>query len=226
MATLTPQSISAECEPDNPEPRGLAMVIVLATGAMQFVLPSSLAIISPYILFVLIGILLAGAVWSHRVRKYTVNTFFGYAMTITLTAFMVMSLYLLVKGLPTHKETPRQLLVSAGTLWITNILIFASWYWRIDAGGPNMRDFRPCHTDGDFLFPQMTLDAEKRHELGIKEWTPTFVDYLFLAFNTSTAFSPTDTAVLKPRAKWLVMLQAIISLIIIALLAGRAVNIL
>ena len=89
-----------------------------------------------------------------------------------------------------------------------------------------MRDLRPCHTDGDFLFPQMTLDAEKRHELGIGDWTPTFVDYLFLAFNTSTAFSPTDTAVLKPRAKWLMMLQAIISLVIIALLAGRAVNIL
>ena len=154
------------------------------------------------------------------------NNAFGYTMTGTLTLYMMGALFLLVQGLPSHKETPKQLLLSAATLWVSNILIFASWYWRIDAGGPNMRDLRPCHTDGDFLFPQMTLDAEKRQELGIKEWTPSFTDYLFLAFNTSTAFSPTDTAVLKPRAKWLIMLQAVISLIIIALLAGRAVNIL
>jgi uncharacterized membrane protein len=57
-------------------------------------------------------------------------------------------------------------------------------------------------------------------------WTPHFVDYLFLAFNTSTAFSPTDTAVLSRWAKLLTMLQSLISLTIIALLAARAVNVL
>ena len=83
--------VGTHCEPDDPEPRGLAIVIVGATAAMQFVLPSSLAMISPYTLFALIGFFLAGAIWSHRVQKYTLNTIFGYAMTITLTAFMLMS---------------------------------------------------------------------------------------------------------------------------------------
>lgn len=225
MASI-PQNLSNECQIDEPEPRGLAIVIVLATVGMRFALPHSLSVISPYILFVIVGVLLCGAIFSYRIRNHALNNCFGYALTGTLTLFMLWSLFLLVKGLPSHQETPKELFISAASLWVTNIFIFASWYWRIDAGGPNMRDLRPCHTDGDFLFPQMTLDADKRRELGIIDWSPTFTDYLFLAFNTSTAFSPTDTAVLKPRAKWLTMLQATISLIIVALLAGRAVNIL
>lgn len=224
--TTIPQNPSDECLSDEPEPRGLAIVIVLATVGMQFALPRSLSVVSPYVLFGIVGVLLCGTILSHRARNHTLNNFFGYALTGTLTLVMVWSLFLLIKGLPRHAETPKELFTSAAALWITNIFIFASWYWRLDAGGPNVRDLRPCHTDGDFLFPQMTLDAEKRHELGIKDWTPTFTDYLFLAFNTSTAFSPTDTAVLKPRAKVLTMLQATISLIVVALLAGRAVNIL
>ena len=82
------------------------------------------------------------------------------------------------------------------------------------------------HTDGAFLFPQMTLDPKIREEMGEGDWSPNFVDYLFLAFNTSTAFSPTDVPVLSRWAKILMMIQAMISLLIIALLAGRAVNIL
>lgn len=225
MATI-PQNPSDECLSDEPEPRGLAIVIVLATVGMQFALPRSLSVVSPYVLFGIVGVLLCGTILSHRARKYKLNNLFGYALTGTLTLVMVWSLFLLIRGLPRHLETPKELLISAGSLWVTNIFIFASWYWRLDAGGPNVRDLRPCHTDGDFLFPQMALDADKRRELGIVDWSPTFADYLFLAFNTNTAFSPTDTAVLKPRAKLLMMLQAMISLIIIAILAGRAVNIL
>jgi uncharacterized membrane protein len=57
-------------------------------------------------------------------------------------------------------------------------------------------------------------------------WSPNFLDYLFLAFNTSTAFSPTDTAVLARWGKALMMLQSIISLTTLAVLAARAINIL
>jgi hypothetical protein len=125
-----------------------------------------------------------------------------------------------------HKETPARLLLSAAALWLSNLLIFASWYWRLDAGGPNARDLRESHTDGAFLFPQMTLTPELREEMGEGHWRPGFVDYLFLAFNTSTAFSPTDVPVLSRWAKGLMMIQATISLATIALLAARAVNIL
>jgi hypothetical protein len=96
----------------------------------------------------------------------------------------------------------------------------------LDAGGPSQRDLRRSHTDGAFLFPQMTLDPELRKEMGEDRWRPGFVDYLFLAFNTSTAFSPTDVPVLSRWAKTLMMIQASISLATIALLAARAVNVL
>ena len=100
------------------------------------------------------------------------------------------------------------------------------WYWRLDAGGPHQRELTPGHTDGAFLFPQMTMDPAAKIAAGEHNWEPNFVDYLFLAFNTSTALSPTDVPVLSRWAKILMMIQALISLLVIALLAARAVNIL
>ena len=94
------------------------------------------------------------------------------------------------------------------------------------AGGPHERDKRLGHANGSFLFPQMTMSEEARREAEQLDWSPNFVDYLFLAFNTSTAFSPTDVPVLSRWAKILMMLQSVLSLLIIALLAARAVNIL
>jgi len=72
----------------------------------------------------------------------------------------------------------------------------------------------------------MTMHPEAKTAAGEEEWEPNFVDYLFLAFNTSTAFSPTDVPVLSRWAKSLMMIQSTISLFVIALLAGRAINIL
>jgi uncharacterized membrane protein len=109
---------------------------------------------------------------------------------------------------------------------VSNILVFASWYWRLDGGGPHERDLTPGHVDGAFLFPQMTMHPEAKLAAGEHEWEPNFVDYLFLAFNTSTAFSPTDVPVLSRWAKILMMIQALISLLVIALLAAKAINIL
>jgi len=143
-----------------------------------------------------------------------------------VTLGMIASVGLLIAALPAHKESPTALLVSAACLWMTNILVFALWYWRLDAGGPHGRDSRPGHPDGAFLFPQMTMPHEEKIKAGQQTWSPNFVDYLFLAFNTSTAFSPTDVPVLARWGKVLMMLQSIISLTVLALLAARAVNIL
>jgi hypothetical protein len=128
--------------------------------------------------------------------------------------------------LPTHKDQPVELLRAAGALWVGNILVFASWYWRLDGGGPNERDRQGVHTDGAFLFPQMMMDQSQKRQMGEECWSPGFVDYLFLAFNTSTAFSPTDVPVLSRWAKVLMIVQSMISLATVALLAARAVNIL
>jgi hypothetical protein len=136
-----------------------------------------------------------------------------------ITAAMIGALIMLIAALLDHREQPRVLLRSAAALWISNVLVFASWYWRLDAGGPNQRELRGEHTEGAFLFPQMTMGD---HD----DWMPGFVDYLFLAFNTSTAFSPTDVPVLSRWAKAMMMVQSTISLATLALLAARAVNIL
>jgi hypothetical protein len=109
---------------------------------------------------------------------------------------------------------------------VSNVLVFASWYWRLDGGGPNERDRRQTHEAGAFLFPQMTMTKELRKQMRQHPWSPGFVDYLFLAFNTSTAFSPTDVPVLTRWAKILMILQSVISLASVALVAARAVNIL
>ena len=147
-------------------------------------------------------------------------------MTGVVTAGMIASVALLIGALPSHKESPTDLLLSAASLWFTNILVFALWYWRLDAGGPHRRDSRAGHPEGAFLFPQMTMLPDAKAEAGQELWTPNFVDYLFLAFNTSTAFSPTDVPVLARWAKVLMVLQSLISLTILVLLAARAVNIL
>ena len=115
--------------------------------------------------------------------------------------------------------------MSATSVWTSNVLVFALWYWRLDAGGPHGRESRERHVAGAFLFPQMIMSPQTKGDAS-ERWSPDFLDYLFLAFNTSTAFSPTDTPVLARWGKALMMLQSIISLTVLAILAARAVNML
>jgi len=72
----------------------------------------------------------------------------------------------------------------------------------------------------------MTMSPEAKASADADLWTPNFIDYLFLSFNTSTAFSPTDVPVLARWAKVLMVLQSLVSLTVVVLLAARAVNIL
>jgi hypothetical protein len=179
-----------------------------------------------WLLLVVLLVLSIPIAFAHRRGLNTLNRTLGIVVTSIVTLDMIWSLGLLVASLPAHKHSPVVLLQSAAALWIANILVFASWYWRLDGGGPTAREMRGVHTDGAFLFPQMTLDQQARVAMGEQCWNPGFVDYLFLAFNTSTAFSPTDVPVLSRWAKALMMIQSLISLATIALLAARAVNIL
>jgi uncharacterized membrane protein len=219
---------SAEHEKDrwDPEPRWPALIAVIAVGGLYLALPGYL-IIGPRWLFPAgVLALLIPTVITRRAGKHRINRILGFTVTGLVTVAMIVSVILLIAALPAHRESPTELLLSAASLWATNILVFALWYWRLDAGGPHGRDSRFGHPDGAFLFPQMTMPAEAKVEAGQFAWSPNFVDYLFLAFNTSTAFSPTDVPVLARWAKVLMMLQSIISLTVLALLAARAVNIL
>jgi hypothetical protein len=213
-------------QPYDSEPRWPAVIAILAVGGLYAALPDELTLGPNWFFPSLVLALLIPTIVSHRTGRHRQNTIFGFAVDGVLSAGLVISVSLLVNALPARKETPQQLLLSAASLWVTNILVFALWYWRLDAGGPYQREKRPGHSEGAFLFPQMIMSKEALREAGQQDWSPNFIDYLFLAFNTSTAFSPTDTLVLARWAKVLTMLQSLLSLLIIALLAARAVNVL
>ena len=224
LKTLRPGQNPTE-EPDR-EPRWPAFIGALAAGGLYAALPEALTLGPRWLFPSLVLAVLIPSMVSYHTGRHRLNAILGLAVDALLTVGLIVSVILLINALPTGKETPQELLLSAASLWITNILVFALWYWRLDAGGPYQRDKVPGHSDGAFLFPQMTMSKEALRAAGQQNWSPNFIDYLFLAFNTSTAFSPTDVPVLAGWAKILMMLQSLLSLLIIALLAARAVNIL
>jgi len=115
----------------------------------------------------------------------------------------------------TH-EAALSLLRDSTLIWLVNILTFSFWYWEMDGGGPSHRHYQGYESN-DLLFPQVANDAKT-------SWLPHYIDYLFFAFNTSTAFSPTDTLALSTRIKLLMMGQSLISLTLLAIIAARAIN--
>lgn len=211
------------------EPRWPAALGLVAVAGLYFALPRSFAPGPPWLLASAVLALLGLSILARRSGRHDLNEGLGYAVLVLITSAMIYGLLSLVRALPHHAQTPTALLRSGAVLWVTNILVFASWYWRLDAGGPNARDRRAAHTEGAFLFPQMAAPAPGRPGITMAEadgWSPGFVDYLFLAFNTSAAFSPTDVPVLSPWAKLMMMIQASVSLGAVVLLVARAVNVL
>jgi hypothetical protein len=217
--------------PETAEPRWPVILALLAAAALHFVLPRYLVIGPPWMVLGSVAALILVATYARHRGLWQLNGVLGFAALAVLTAGLLFGIGALVWALPRHLEPPAAMLRSASVLWLTNMLVFAGWYWRLDAGGPNARDRRSSHVQGAFLFPQMMIpgaDAATIDDAGraISAWRPGFVDYLFLAFNTSTAFSPTDVPVLSRWAKLMMMLQALISLTTVVVIAARAVNIL
>jgi uncharacterized membrane protein len=201
-----------------PEPRWPAIAAIVAIAGLRFALPPALSIGPDWVLAPVIALLLLLTIIFHQIGRPGANETASYLLLTIITMDMITSVGLLVIRLPAHRETPRQLLTAAIGIWTSNVLVFAYWYWRLDSGGPNARDRRKSHNSGAFLFPQMQMRNQN--------WKPGFVDYLFLAFNTSTAFSPTDVPVLSRWAKVMMMVQSSISLGTVVILAARAVNVL
>ena len=124
----------------------------------------------------------------------------------------------LVRG--TGIRAPGELLLTGAAIWLTNVIVFGLWYWEFDRGGPVARA-NARHEYPDFLFPQMATP-----EVMPPNWEPTFVDYLYMSFTNATAFSPTDVMPLTRWAKLTMMAQSVVSLMTVALVIARAVNIL
>ena len=210
---------------DPPEPRWPAYSAAVAVAVLYLALPGSLAVGPRWLFPVLIVGLVTWTTAAHHVGRPGLNHVLGLTSTGVLTAFVLWSLALLIRAMLYKTEDPMAMLRSGVALWVGNVLTFALWYWRLDGGGPNARDKTPGHKQGSFLFPQMT-SPDLSHPPGGPAWSPQFVDYLFLAFNTSTAFSPTDAPVLGRWAKVLTMTQSSVSLAVVALLVARGVNVL
>ncbi|MET0165625.1 MAG: hypothetical protein ABW318_11580 [Vicinamibacterales bacterium] len=137
------------------------------------------------------------------------------------TAQLFLAVVLIVARLAQSVKTSvGTLIVDAVIIFVTDILIFALWYWFIDSATTRPRD-SPVPERWDFLFPQRQASYP-----GYADWTPNFLDYLFLAYTTSVAFSPTDTLPLSRVAKVLMITQSAIALIAITAVAGTAINLL
>jgi uncharacterized membrane protein len=203
----------------------VALAIIFVLGLLEL-LPSRVRILPrwfPYLLVLALIVPMAAvrisaakARWL-RIERIVIYLFVAIAGLLNLSALQ----FLLSVMLNRSKEiTGLQLLSSSIALWATNVLVFSLMYWRMDRGGPESRA-NHMSTKFDWLFPQ-----ESAPEHVPPDWHPAFVDYLFLAFSTATAFSTTDVLPLTSRAKILMMLESTVSLVTIVTVAARAINIL
>jgi len=209
-------------EPESRLPASLATIVAVA---LYVALPDRLTV-GPVWLVPALEIVLLVALLIFSPQRLRGEPPWRRAMAIALIAIInaanIASLVLLVRALvvSSSKATGLQLIGNAAEIWLTNIIVFALWYWELDRGGPARRSHAK-HPEPDFLFPQMVTAASAK-----PDWAPRFIDYLFVSFTNATAFSPTDTMPLTPAAKVLFMAQALTSLLTVALVAARAVNIL
>jgi uncharacterized membrane protein len=198
----------------------VAMVAIFGAVAAQFSTRLGVA-------FVAVGLAtLAGLVFARHRELHVLHG----RLTTVLMALLTLALAVSVVGVIAQlvdedvlsqwvgkSPSPARLLGIAAVIWLVNILLFAFWYWELDAGGPVARHCGEPYQSDDLVFPQRQHDGDEA-------WIPEFLDYLFFAFNSSTAFSPTDTLVMSRRMKVLMMVQSLISLSVLAVVASRAVN--
>jgi uncharacterized membrane protein len=211
-------------EGDLGESRWPAVIAVVTAGALQMALPGWLSLGPHWLLPALeLGLLSALVASSpgRLERRSAALRAGGLALAGMLTLANAISAALLVNELAhgSRSESAGALLLAGGSIWATNVLIFALWYWELDRGGPADR----CHAVRmypDFLFPQM-----QRPDLAPADWKPSFTDYLYLSFTNAISFAASDVTPLTRWAKMMMMLQSAVSVAAIALVVARAVSI-
>ena len=208
------------------ESRWLVTLAVIAVFVLLLLLPARVRVFPIWVGCALVSALIAPMValslaadkkrWLHIESTATLVfiVITGFALLYNLQFLLSQ----MVRG--EVKLTGFTLLTSSIAVWATNVLIFSLVYWRIDRGGPEARA-NQATPKPDWLFPQQTVP-----ELAPNGWCPSFIDYFFLAFCTGTAFSPTDALPLTSRAKALMMLESVLSLVTIITVLARAINIL
>lgn len=198
-------------------PKWEVTIGVLFIGVIYFFLPDDLTF-GPSWGLLAIEVVLLLPLWifwmTGHALSFHVTRRASMVLLGAVTLGLAIGVLFLIRDLPAFKNG-LHLLQTAALLWVFNVLVFALWYWNTDGGGPRNRhqpDFKPK----DLLFPQQA-NGDK--------WTPEFFDYLFVAYTAATAFSPTDTYPLTARAKLLMMVEGIISLMLVAIVVSRVANI-
>ena len=225
LGEVEPAHLPGWLRPTARESRWPAGIAILAAIGLQVLLPQDLAFAPRWLLPAIeLGLFLT-LVIENPLR---VNRESMVLRTVSIALVAVASLaiawsagrlvYHLVTG--ADRDSAAALLLNGGAIWLTNVIVFALWYWEVDRGGPAARA-AARHDYPDFLFAQMTAP-----EMTSWDWEPRFADYLYLSFTNATAFSPTDTLPLTARVKTLMGIQSAISLLTIAIIAARAVNVL
>jgi uncharacterized membrane protein len=209
------------------EPRWPMAIAVVATGLLRAALPPELrngdaAWLFLVIVLVLLAVLIIGdpgridrdRPWLHNLTSVLIG------LISIANADAAIRLVVGIVNVSSFTQNAKVLLASGASIWLSNIIAFALWYWNLDRGGPAARaagaQIRPA-----LIFPEML------HTQHVEEgWYPTFVDYFHFAFATATAFSPTDVSAVKPWMKLMMMAEEAISLVVAVLVVARAVNIL
>jgi hypothetical protein len=197
---------------------------ILAALGLYLILPDQLAIGPRWLIPVLEGslVVLLNLVRAYR-RRFEERDlrFFTIGVVALLNVANMVSVGLLVDDLLYGGLAKgRSLLYGAVSVWLTNIIVYALWFWQLDRGGPVAR-VQGNERDPDFQFPQML--GGQTTPVG---WMPGFVDYLYVALTNAAAFSPTDTMPLTRVAKALMGAESLVSIVTVGIVLGRAVNIL
>jgi hypothetical protein len=209
------------------EPRWPIVLAMVAVFVLLGALPARIRVVPAWIpplvgavgVLPMIGVSLASdkALWLRFERTITL-LFFGLMATGTLTSLAYLVEFMIRRSTEVRGLT---LLTSSVGVWVNNVLMFSLLYWQVDRGGPGVRPLGDRQRP-DWLFPQEGAPAKDLPS----SWRPTYVDYLFLAFSTATAFSSTDVLPLTPRAKVMMMVESSISLVTLVVVAARAINVL
>jgi uncharacterized membrane protein len=199
-----------------------AIVVALA---LQLPLPQTMTFLPIWLLpsltfALLVALLIAnpGRISKHSVLERRVGLVVGFLVSAANALNGVQLVRHILDG--TIGDNAVELLTTGADIYVTNVIVFALWYWEFDRGGPGLRAMG-AREYPDFLFPQMASP-----ELAPKDWEPWYVDYLYLSFTNATAFSPTDVLPMRPWAKLAMMAQSIVSLVVVVLVVARAVNVL
>jgi hypothetical protein len=205
-------------------PVALAIVV---TSVLHVALPAKYRVpptwVVPVVLLALLAALIIGDPGRIDRQKAWLRIVTGTVIALITLANLFSAVRLVVDVLTSNKVFATDatgLLATGGVIWATNVIAFGLWYWNLDRGGAAARAHHP-HADPAFVF------AEMQHTDYVPAtWVPQFVDYLSLSFWTATAFSPTDVSAVKRWAKLLMIMEACVSLGVIAVVISRAINIL